>query len=143
VGSLHGYDSSKREGKAIIVSHEFFFHLLSCFRIDWERALQYHSETLLQKHWLLLIGYVTNLRKERYRLEYRRSSLAVAHYKYHMSFFYSLTDCLSVCLSLSRRKLLMTLWKKWKSYRKILRAKATAVTRQILRSSFPLSLSLS
>ena len=58
---------------------------LNFIRRNWERAVQYHSETLLQKHWLLLVGYVTNLRKERYRLEYRRSSLAVSHYKYSLS----------------------------------------------------------
>jgi hypothetical protein len=44
----------------------------------------------------------------------------------------SLSLSLDLCCCCDRRRMLSTLWKKWKSYRKILRAKAIAVTRQIL-----------
>lgn len=46
-----------------------------------EKAIRYHSDCLIQKYFYLLKGYVINIKKEKYRLEFRQSTIALNHYK--------------------------------------------------------------
>ena len=76
-------------------------------RIDWVKAMDFRDDTLLQLAWIALYGYCMNLRTERARREYRQGAMAKAHYL---------------------RNLLRCHFHRLKLHRKMLRAKATAVT---------------
>ena len=76
-------------------------------RIEWIKAMDFHEDTLLQSTWIALYGYCMNLRTERARRESRQSSMATAHYK---------------------RELIAAMFRTWQLHRKLLKAKAKAVT---------------
>ncbi len=76
-------------------------------RLKWARAMNYYDDSLLQQSWIALYGYCMSVRTERARREYRQSSMAVVHY---------------------RRGLIQEMWQRWKLNKRLIRAKAKAVT---------------
>eukprot|EP01041_Mallomonas_annulata_P011679 gene11679-24459_t len=75
-------------------------------RLDWEKAVTYHRDYLIQSTWDSLSAYVIARKTERYRMEQRQSHLALAHY---------------------RSKLLRLVWNRFHLWKRLLRAKAAAV----------------
>ena len=101
--------ASQHRDKQLLIQRGFgpWRRLVQARRIDWVRAMDFREDTLLQQSWIALYGYCMNLRTERARREYRQGSTANAHYI---------------------RGLIRAHFAKWKLHRKMLRAKATAVT---------------
>lgn len=54
-----------------------------CFGVSdkQERAHSHYDHSLLYKYWQQLAGYVVSIKTERYRREYRFTSVAVTHYR--------------------------------------------------------------
>jgi hypothetical protein len=95
--------------KQILIRCAFvpMLRLVEVARNNWFTAVNFCDDYLLQQAWMALYGYCANIKKERIRKEFRQGSLATSHYKH---------------------KLLSALFKRWSLYRKMLRAKAVAVT---------------
>jgi hypothetical protein len=91
-----------------------FCRLLEIKKMNSLKAANFRDDYLLQSSWIALYGYVMMLKNERVRREYRASAFAVAHF---------------------RRSLLKKTWKNWSLYRKLLKAKAKAVTGHFSRFS--------
>lgn len=91
-----------------------FCRLLEIKKLNSLKAANFRDDYLLQSSWIALYGYVMMLKNERIRREYRASAFAVAHF---------------------RRSLLKKTWKSWSLYRKLLKAKAKAVTGHFSRFS--------
>lgn len=81
--------------------------LIEIKKMNSLKALNFRDDFLLQSSWIAFYGYVMMLKNERVRREYRASAFAVAHF---------------------RRSLIKKTWKCWSLYRKLLKAKAKAVT---------------
>jgi len=88
--------------------------LLEIKKMNTLKAANFRDDYLLQSSWIAFYGYVMMLKNERVRREYRASAYAVAHF---------------------RRFLLKKTWKGWSLYRKLLKAKAKAVTGHFSRYS--------
>jgi hypothetical protein len=88
--------------------------LLEIKKMNTLKAANFRDDYLLQSSWIAFYGYVMMLKNERVRREYRASAYAVAHF---------------------RRSLLKKTWKGWSLYRKLLKAKAKAVTGHFSRYS--------
>lgn len=99
----------KQRSRSLLVSQGFgpWRRLVQHRRIEWVKAMDFYEDTLLQSAWIALYGYCMNLRTERARREMRQTSMSAAHYK---------------------RALIVSMFKKWKLHRKLLIAKARAVT---------------
>jgi len=81
--------------------------LVELKKMNLLKAANFREDYLLQSSWIAFYGYVMMLKNERVRKEYKANAFAVAHF---------------------RRNLLKKTWKCWSLYRKLLRAKAKAVT---------------
>jgi len=81
--------------------------LVEISRNNWFTAANFSDDFLLQQSWVALYGYCANRKKERIRKEFRQASLAMSHYK---------------------SNLLQSIFRRWSLHRKMLRAKAIAVT---------------
>jgi len=81
--------------------------LVEISRNNWFTAVNFSDDFLLQQSWVALYGYCANRKKERIRKEYRQASMAMSHYK---------------------SNLLQSIFRRWSLHRKMLRAKAIAVT---------------
>ena len=51
-------------------------------RYDWEKACTFYNDNLLSMAWNGLVGHCVALRRDRYRLEYRLTGVATAHYRW-------------------------------------------------------------
>jgi len=82
-------------------------HLVEMSRNNWMAAVNFADDVLLQQAWVAFYGYCANKKRDRVRKEYRQASLAVSHYKH---------------------KLVGSVFRRWSLHKKMLRAKAKAVT---------------
>jgi hypothetical protein len=76
-------------------------------RIAWVKAMDFREDTLLQQSWIALYGYCMALRTEKARRDYRQTATSVSHYK---------------------RSLMREHFRRWSLHRRLLKAKANAVT---------------
>lgn len=83
-------------------------------RINEDKADEYRDDRLLSQHFMALRGYFLSVKKERVRIEHAQSHMAAAHVK---------------------RGLIRRHWRHWQLYRRMLRAKAVAVTGEFSRFS--------
>lgn len=81
--------------------------LIESARNNWFTAVNFYDDVLLQQAWVALYGFCANKKKERIRKDYRQASLALSHYK---------------------SALVRQVFKRWSLHRRMLRAKAVAVT---------------
>ena len=86
-----------------------FRMLLDLATMNENKAAIFYADLLIRKFWCLLYGYCHVLRLERYRKEQRRTATATAHYS---------------------SRLLRSILRFWKQHRKVVRAKAIAVSGQ-------------
>jgi len=96
-----------RNHLVISVGWKGFLALIEHTRLNWAKAVNYFDDSLLQATWIAFYGYCMMQKQERMRKEARQSSMALAHY---------------------RRKLVRSTWRRWILHRRMLRAKAVAVT---------------
>lgn len=119
-------DSQREKDRALILQHRIkmadkfrrsqllvragfapWCRLIEQRRWNTIKAKNFRNDYLLQSTWIAFYGFVMMQRRERAHKEHRQGALASAH---------------------RRRKLLRTVWRRWILYRKMLRAKAKAVT---------------
>ena len=100
-------DAFRRKQLLIRCGFAPMLRLLEIARNQWFTAINFNDDSLLQQAWVALYGFCANKKKERIRKEYRQASLAVSHYKF---------------------KLVQSVFRRWSLHRRMLRAKAVAVT---------------
>lgn len=84
-----------------------FLRLVDMTRTNWITAMDFYDDSLLQSAWVALYSFCAMQKRDRMRKEQRQASLATSHYK---------------------SSLLHSNFRRWTLYRRMLKAKATAVT---------------
>lgn len=88
--------------------------LVEEIRLDWEKAVNFHLDNLLQRSWAAILADARARRAERYRREMRASVAAITYY---------------------RQRLMRSAWLGFVKYKRMLRARASAVFGQAMMFS--------
>lgn len=89
-----------------------WMQLVNAHRLNVDKAENFYADGLMQRYYGIWKNVLINSRLERRKISDRMNMLAVSYY---------------------RRQLMRFVWKKWKLYRKLLKAKALAIGGQFSR----------
>lgn len=81
--------------------------LVDAARTNWIKAMDFYDDSLVQAAWVALYGFCATQKRDRLRRDHRQAALATSHYK---------------------RTLIYSNFRRWALHRRMLKAKATAVT---------------
>ncbi len=112
-----------------------YFSLAWIFRLLSEkenRAAEFARQQLLQRHWINLREYCRIIKLEKVRLETRKSTAAVTHYRYDISYLFLVLRNWN-WLIYWRQTILRRSFDCWRLLKRIIRAKAIAVQGQITK----------